>query len=484
MSRLARVRPSFDQAGSFLLALVLALVVWVVAEQQQNPVETRAIRRIPVTVHNLPGDLILIDSGTTPTVDIEARATRSTWDRLNTSDMLAYVDLSAATAGRHELPVVIDPPEANVEVLAVTPSAAVVRLESRVEQQIAVAINVLDQPAFGYVAGRATATPATVRVAGAKSLVDTVAEAEVRVRVADARADIETTEFVTLRDRSGAVVTGLEVDPRTVTVSIPISQRQGVSEKSVLPRVQGQPAANYRLVGISADPATVTLIGDPAALEALPSFVETTPITIENATGDIEERVPLVLPETVSAATSQSVVVRIAIEPKPNEPMDHAYLPTIGHALAIGALTSDPKRVGCLIESAHAILAGLDPADEIDFACSFGKLWSLHLNDQNGLKFDQDRPFGCTNLRSAFDQVRALERNGYGKRGEFVCFDVHPFRTTKEEHWMDHLTNSRRTFLRLVEKARSFDEKTAKQLIANRDYAALDQLVLEHLMGV
>lgn len=315
MSRLARVRPSFDQAGSFLLALVLALVVWVVAEQQQNPVETRAIRRIPVTVHNLPGDLILIDSGTTPTVDIEARATRSTWDRLNTSDMLAYVDLSAATAGRHELPVVIDPPEANVEVLAVTPSAAVVRLESRVEQQIAVAINVLDQPAFGYVAGRATATPATVRVAGAKSLVDTVAEAEVRVRVADARADIETTEFVTLRDRSGAVVTGLEVDPRTVTVSIPISQRQGVSEKSVLPRVQGQPAANYRLVGISADPATVTLIGDPAALEALPSFVETTPITIENATGDIEERVPLVLPETVSAATSQSVVVRIAIEP-------------------------------------------------------------------------------------------------------------------------------------------------------------------------
>ena len=67
--------------------------------------------------------------------------------------------------------------------------------------------------------------------------------------------------------------------------------------------------------------------------------------------------------------------------------MDHAYLPTIGHALALAQLTSDPKRIGCLIESAHAILAGLDPADEIDFAMAFGKLWSLHLNDQNGLKF-------------------------------------------------------------------------------------------------
>ncbi len=189
------------------------------------------------------------------------------------------------------------------------------------------------------------------------------------------------------------------------------------------------------------------------------------------------------LVEAIDAMLAHDKRIRISIEPKPNEPMDHAYIPTIGHALALAHLTRDPKRVGCLIESAHAILAGLDPADEIDFACAFGKLWSLHLNDQNGLKYDQDRPFGCTNLRSAFDQVRALERNGYGKKGEYVCFDVHPFRTTKEEHWMDHLTNSRRTFLGLVEKSRSFDEKAAAALVKNRDYQALDQLVIEHLLG-
>lgn len=174
---------------------------------------------------------------------------------------------------------------------------------------------------------------------------------------------------------------------------------------------------------------------------------------------------------------------RLAIEPKPNEPMDHAYLPTIGHALAIAQLTRDPKRVGALIETAHCILAGLDPADEIAFAMSFGKLWSLHLNDQNGLKFDQDKPFASTNLRGAFDQVRILERHGYGRRGEYVCFDVHPFRTTKIEHWTDHLSNSRRTFLRLVEKVRTFDEAKASQLIADRNYQALDQMVIEHLLG-
>ncbi len=189
------------------------------------------------------------------------------------------------------------------------------------------------------------------------------------------------------------------------------------------------------------------------------------------------------LVEAFDALLAHDSGIRLSIEPKPNEPMDHAYIPTIGHALAVAQLTRDPKRVGCLIESAHAILAGLDPADEIEFAMAFGKLWSLHLNDQNGLKFDQDKPFGSANLRVAFNQVRALERTGYGRNGEYICFDVHPFRTTKPEHWLKHLSNSKKTFLHLVEKARTYPEALAEQLIADRNYQDLDQLALEHLMG-
>jgi xylose isomerase len=189
------------------------------------------------------------------------------------------------------------------------------------------------------------------------------------------------------------------------------------------------------------------------------------------------------LATALDAMLAHDPQARLCIEPKPNEPMDHAYIPTIGHALAIAHLTRDPKRIGCLIESAHSILAGLDPADEIDFAMSFGKLWSIHLNDQNGLKFDQDKPFGSANLRVAFNQVRALERNGYGRSGEYVAFDVHPFRTTREEHYLKHLENSRKTFLRLVEKARTYPTEQADALIADLNYQDLDQLVLEHLLG-
>jgi xylose isomerase len=190
------------------------------------------------------------------------------------------------------------------------------------------------------------------------------------------------------------------------------------------------------------------------------------------------------LVEATNRMLAHNPKIRLAIEPKPNEPVDVAYLPTIGHTLAFAHLTSDPARVGCTLETAHCILAGLDPADEIEFALAQKKLWSLHLNDQNGLKFDQDKPFGSVNLRTAFDQVRVLERHRFGAdTNACIAFDVHSFRTTSGEQSFDHIVNSRKTFKRLLEKVRSFDEKQASQLIAALDYQALDQLVLDHLLG-
>ncbi len=187
--------------------------------------------------------------------------------------------------------------------------------------------------------------------------------------------------------------------------------------------------------------------------------------------------------DSLNALLQHDREVEIAIEPKPNEPMDHAYIPTIGHALYIGSQTVDPKRMGGLIETAHAILAGLDPSDEMAFALQAGKLWSVHLNDQNGLKYDQDKSFGAANLRTAFNQVRVLEQANYPSIG-MVAFDVKAMRTQKAEVATKHLANSKRIFLDLVEKVRTFDWNLQKQAAANRDYEELEMAILRHLMGV
>ena len=188
--------------------------------------------------------------------------------------------------------------------------------------------------------------------------------------------------------------------------------------------------------------------------------------------------------EAINDMLAYNAEIEIAIEPKPNEPMDQAYIPTTGHAIAVSYLTSDPDRVGVNIESAHAILAGLDPSDEMGFALAYDKLFTVHLNDQNGLKFDEDKSFGSVDLRRAFNQVHILDQYDYGNSGEFVGLDVKAMRTQKPDVATKHLSNSREIFLALVKLVQKLDKIKVEKLIAERDYEELDLLIMNHLMGI
>ena len=189
------------------------------------------------------------------------------------------------------------------------------------------------------------------------------------------------------------------------------------------------------------------------------------------------------LVEAINKMLEYDPNIRICIEPKPNEPMDHAYIPTTGHAIALSMLTIDPKRVGVNIESAHAILAGLDPSDEMGYALAFDKLWTVHLNDQNGLKFDQDKAFGSVDLRRAMNQVRILDKHDYGKNGEWVGLDVKAMRTQKDEVATKHLSNSKKAFEMLLQVSRSLDDSFIQNCIDQRDYEELDLYIMKALVG-
>lgn len=188
--------------------------------------------------------------------------------------------------------------------------------------------------------------------------------------------------------------------------------------------------------------------------------------------------------EAIDKMLAYDPKIRVCIESKPNEPIDRSICGTVGHVMAISAATIDPVRVGANLESAHAILAGLDPANEIGFALAMGKLMTVHLNDQNGIRYDQDKSFGVENLRAAFNQVKVLKENGYGDHGEYVGLDVKAMRTTTDAGSYKHLENSLRIFRALEEKAERFDYAFQRKCVENRDFEGLEMYVMELLMGI
>ena len=142
--------------------------------------------------------------------------------------------------------------------------------------------------------------------------------------------------------------------------------------------------------------------------------------------------------------------MRIALEPKPNEPRGDIFLPTVGHALAFIHELDRPDMVGLNPEFAHETMSGLNFTHGVAQAMWHEKLFHIDLNAQRIGKFDQDFRFGSEGIRDAFYLVRLLEDSGWdGMRH----FDAHAYRTEDADGVWDFAKGCMRTYLILKDKA-------------------------------
>jgi xylose isomerase len=208
--------------------------------------------------------------------------------------------------------------------------------------------------------------------------------------------------------------------------------------------------------------------------------------------------------------------IKFAVEPKPNEPRGDIFLPTIGHAIAFINSLDHPEMVGVNPEVGHEQMAGLNFVHGIAQALFHKKLFHIDLNGQHGIKYDQDLVFGHGDLKSAFFLVDLLERYKYDGPKHF---DYKPVRTEDDKGVWASASANMRTYLILKERAAAFrsDPRVVAAMKESRidqleiptmaagetwkdlndpsfdvegaakrgmGYEALDQLAIEHLMGV
>lgn len=151
--------------------------------------------------------------------------------------------------------------------------------------------------------------------------------------------------------------------------------------------------------------------------------------------------------------------LRIALEPKPNEPRGDILLPTVGHALGFIERLEHRDIVGLNPETGHEQMAGLNFTHGIAQALWAGKLFHIDLNGQRGIKYDQDLVFGHGDLTSAFFTVDLLE-NGFPSGGPKYTgprhFDYKPSRTEGYDGVWESVTANMAMYLLLKERAGAF----------------------------
>ena len=165
--------------------------------------------------------------------------------------------------------------------------------------------------------------------------------------------------------------------------------------------------------------------------------------------------------DTVAAyIKSKGYDMRVALEPKPNEPRGDIFLPTIGHAIALIDSLDNGDIVGVNPETGHEQMAGLNYTHGLALAMYVGKLFHIDLNGQNGPKYDQDLVFGHGNLLDAFFTVDLLENGSpNGEIAPYVGyrhFDYKPSRTEYTDGIWESAAANMKTYSLLAEASKAY----------------------------
>ena len=307
-------RRFWENLGTFALAVIVAAMVWVIALDEENPLEENTFSQpVPVQLLNLPSNMILLAPTTGSTTEIKLKAPRLVWQNLTLSQVRVIADLSALGPGTHDVPLQATVDADSTRIVELNPNTITVTLEELISRPCPVTVEERGTLALGYAAGEPQLSADQVTLTGPASAVEAVTACVVRVSLDGLQQDFSSSLSVRPIDAQSNTVTRVTLAPDTTTVTVPVIQQEGYRNVTVLPVITGTVASGYQVTSVSVVPQVITLkSSDPDVVTSLPGFVSTTALDVTGATADVVQRVVLVLPDGVEGPDTVLIEVNVA----------------------------------------------------------------------------------------------------------------------------------------------------------------------------
>ncbi len=295
-------------------ALIVALLLWVAAIYGAPPAEVTLAYggRVPVERPGVPEGYVL--RAQLGDVGVKLRGPEGAVRSVGPQQIRATIDLSALSPGPdlQDVKVIVGVAVDHVQVAEVDPATVSVRLERRTSRTLGVQAKFANAPPSGFAAAPATFRPQEVAVSGPESAVAAVAAVLATVLFGDAPVDVAQDVRPEPVDASGQTVDGVEVDPVSVHVSVPVQSSATTRALPIVGQLRGAVATGYWISRITTDPVSATVSGDRAAVAAL-DHIDTEAIDVSGLTTGRTVAVPLVVPNGVAILGRQQVTIGVTV---------------------------------------------------------------------------------------------------------------------------------------------------------------------------
>ncbi len=313
---------------SIVLAVLLALVVWIVASQEANPVQQTDFEQpVPIQIVGLQSGLVITNTPAASTT-VQLRAPESTWLSLTQADFNVVADLSQLPPGSYDVPVDISIDAQAIPVSA-NPGTIHVEIEEIWQRTLPIQLITSGELPTGYRAGSPLVEPSEVVIEGPKSKALLVSEVRAATSVSDLRETLKTDLQLTAIDADGNRVEGVTITPPMASVTISIYPEADFREVAVRVDADLLPAPGYYISRIVPNPLLVPVRGEPDILNNI-TYVETRPIFLQGLTEDTTVNIQLVPPDGVTLEEIQIVEVLIYVEAQPGFKVLELPIETVG----------------------------------------------------------------------------------------------------------------------------------------------------------
>ena len=178
--------------------------------------------------------------------------------------------------------------------------------------------------------------------------------------------------------------------------------------------------------------------------------------------------------ETFGAICEHNRDIKVCIEYKLSDPRARCLLASAGETLAF-CYSVGAENLGVTLDIGHALLAGERPAQSIALLQRAGKLFYVHLND-NDRNWDWDMLPGAYNLWEFVEFFYYLKEVGY--TDDWYAYDV----MTKEIDTVEHFNAATRITRKMEGMADRIDRKTMSKLMSGRNPVKPIEYLFENLL--